>query len=323
MIFAGILMLALTRAEIVERFRSPVVTKVNGLVQVFADCPQEMRREFQMPVADFAAGICRKLEAAEKAGSLRFTEPGLVIYLGDVRTNIPEVVVKRLKHSGGGVFTRIYLPAPGFSDTERLRLEVVKAFYRCAMGRELDDAAAREALIASDPGLRIRDEYERLDEWCAGEGPHGVFRTGDGGEDAEKIDEEYMKLARKIIEPGVARQEDVLRFASRLRLYPASFAAPFAGGRRDCPFADAVELAETDPRIRLVAYEKASLVVAYGGGRSEELYKAAEAYSRFLIDLARYSKSKKELHAQLDEADTLLNIALERARLEEQGERWR
>ena len=36
---------ALTRAELIERFKAPPLTKVSGLVQVVADCPAEMRRE--------------------------------------------------------------------------------------------------------------------------------------------------------------------------------------------------------------------------------------------------------------------------------------
>ncbi len=115
----------------------------------------------------------------------------------------------------------------------------------------------------------------------------------------------------------------MLRFASRLRLYPKSFDAPIAGRYRDCSFADAIKLVDIDPRIRLMAYDKAPLVIAYGGGRSEELTAAATAYSEFLLDLVRLKKSKDELKAQLDAADTLLNIALERARSEQQERRWK
>ncbi len=323
MLLSAILMLALTRAEIVERFKAPVLTKVNGLVQVFADCPQDIRREFQMPVADFAADVCRKLEAKEGMKSPRFAEPGIVVYVGEERTNRADVVVRRQRRGDGAAFTRIYLPAPGFTDVERFRLEVAKAFYRSAKGVELDDEEARAAIVASDLGLKVADEYERLGEWLSGGGPHHVFRIAEGGDAADKIDENYLKLARSVILPGVARRVDVLRFASRLRIYPAYFDTPIAGRYRDCSFADAIDLAAVDPRIRLMAYDKAPLVAAYGGGRSEELAAAAAAYSEFLLDLVRYKKSREELHDQLEAADTLLNVALERAREEEQGGRWR
>ena len=42
-----IALLALTRAEIIERMRAPVVTQADGMVQVFADCPEDMRRELE------------------------------------------------------------------------------------------------------------------------------------------------------------------------------------------------------------------------------------------------------------------------------------
>lgn len=312
-------MFAMTRAEIIERFQAPVITKVNGLVQVFADCPAEIRHEFQMPVADFAADVCRKLEAKDGMKSPRFAEPGVIVYIGEEQTNRTDVIAKAGRRADGERFTRIYLPAPGYSDIERFRLEVVKAFYRRVGGKELDDEAASEAIIASDPELKIRDRRSRLAEWYRGKGPHRIF--SDGAPDV--IDEEYLKEARSIIEPGVTHREDVLHFASRLRLYPRSFDAPIAGRYRDCSFADAIDLVDIDPRIRLFAYDKAPLVVAYGGGRGEELANASVAYSEFLLDLMRHKKTKQELHEQLDAADTLLNIALENAIKEEQGTRWK
>ena len=53
MTFAALLLLALTRAEIVQRMRAPVITQSEGLVRVYADCPEDVRREFQkLPFAD-------------------------------------------------------------------------------------------------------------------------------------------------------------------------------------------------------------------------------------------------------------------------------
>ena len=308
---ASILMLALTRAELIERFKAPAITKDAGLVQVFADCPRDMREAYQSQVASFAAGVCRKLQAAARKTNEKFAEPGIVIYIGEERTNRTDVITRRISRKEGGRFTRIYLPAPGFSDIERFRLEVAKAYFLASDGKELDDAAAIEALENADPVLRVRRKYERLDKRLA----------GDGTDD----DEECLMLARSIIEPGIARVSDVLRFASRLRLYPRQFASPFAGRFRDATFAEAIKLAPYEPRIRLAASEKASLVVAYGGGHGEELAQAADAYSRFLFELARFAKPQEELAEMLDEANVKLEIALEKARLASQDnkETWR
>ena len=46
MLLLSLALLALTRAEILERFKAPVVTQSDGLVKVYANCPEDMRREF-------------------------------------------------------------------------------------------------------------------------------------------------------------------------------------------------------------------------------------------------------------------------------------
>ena len=89
-IAASILVLALTRAEIIDRFRAAPVTQLDGLVQVYGDCPADMRREFQLPIASFVSGICRKLYAADNRRPVKFGEPGIIVRIGDVRTNIAE-----------------------------------------------------------------------------------------------------------------------------------------------------------------------------------------------------------------------------------------
>ena len=57
MLLAVIALLALTRAELVARMKAPVLTMTEGLVKVYADCPEDMRRDYQMPVARFAADV--------------------------------------------------------------------------------------------------------------------------------------------------------------------------------------------------------------------------------------------------------------------------
>ena len=123
---AAILMLALSRAEIIARFKAPVVTQAEGMVRVYADCPEDMRREYQMPVASFAADTVKMLRRGLSLRSERVSSPGIVLYIGDVRTNDASMAVRAVTN-GADVVTRIYLRAPGYSDIERLRLEVIKA----------------------------------------------------------------------------------------------------------------------------------------------------------------------------------------------------
>ena len=299
MVLLSILLLALSRAEILERFKAPVITQMEGLVQVYADCPEDLRREYQMPIASFAAETAKTLYQGLGRKPERFRKPGILIHVGDVRTNVSDVVT-RVATNDSRVISRIYVKSPGYADVSRLRLELVKAFFRSVEGKELSDAAAVAAYRRGDPALRIADERQRLEDWLNG--------TGD-----LKDDEEGLKLLRKVIEPGKASRRDVLTFASRLFLYPPAADLRFLG-RFDClSFRDALRLARTNLFVRVVASAKANEVPVFGGGRGEDLSAAAEAYRVFLVELARGKKGEKELKALLDTADERLNVAFEKA----------
>lgn len=298
-LLASILLLSLTRAEIIERMRAPVVTQADGLVQVFASCPEDMRREYQMPIASFAAETVKSLYRALAMRPGRFSKPGIIIHVGSVRTNTAEVVAK----TDGTARTRIYVKAPGYADIERLRVEIVKAFYLAVKGEKLDDDGAARAYRRSRPHLRIADDRMELERWIRGEG-------GD--------DERALSQMRKILKPGEASERDVLVFASRLFLYPETFDQRFCGRFECVSFRDAVALAGEDARIRAVARRKADEVVVIGGGRGEAMSAAAAAYREFLLALARSEKEEK-LSELLEAADVKLNVAFEGAVKIEKG----
>ena len=301
-ILAALLVATLTRAEMIERFRAPVLTRVNGLVETFADCPADMREAYQAPVAQFVADLCRTLYRGANERERHFTAPGLAVHVGDVRTNLTAVVAIPKTRADGSRYTLIYLPAPEFSDLRQLRLETVKAFAWALDGETLDDAAARRRLRAADPALKAADERELVRAWREGryeEGPD---------------DEHYLRLARSVLEPGHVTEWDVLNFASRLQLYPECNDAPFGGRFASCTFREAVDLAPKDARVRLAAFAKAPKVVAFGGGRGPELLAAAEAYSAFLYRLACQDVTREQLLDILDLADRKLNVAQEEAR---------
>lgn len=301
-LLASILLLALTRAEIIERMKAPVITQCNGLVQVFANCPEDMRREYQMPIASFAADTVNRLRKGGVLSTNRYARAGIIIHVGDVRTNL-SAVVTRVATNASGVVSRIYVPSPGYADVAKLRLEVVKAFLRTAAGVEADDAAATAAYRRADPATRISDARARLDRWL-----HEAPVTS-----SPEDDEEHLALVRRVLEPGVASRTDVLIFASRLFLYPQEFDRRFCG-RFDClSFREAVTCAKADPYVRLAAYRKAGLVVVTGGGRGDRLAEASRLYFEFLMELARAEKSEDELLDMLEAADVKLNVALENA----------
>ena len=294
---AGLVM-ALTRAEILERFRAPVVTQADGLVQVYADCPEDMRREYQGPVAGFAAETVRTLYRGLGRSPVRFEKPGILIHIGDVRTNLTEVTA-RVTTNDSRIVSRIRVKAPGSADLYRLRLEVVRAFFRSVERREVTELEAVSAYRKGDPVLRVFDERMKLEDWLAGRGT--------------KDDEEGLGLMRRVFEPGKSSPRDVLIFASRLHLYPPQYDLRFLARFDRLSFREALRLGRTDPVVRLVAYQKAKELPVQGGGRSPELAAAANAYQAFLLELAKGEKGEGELRTLLDDADELLNVAFERA----------
>ena len=308
-ILATILCLALTRAEIIERMKAPPIVKLGGLVEVIANCPADMRDEFQMPVATFVADTCKALYTVSGEREKRFERPGIIVSIGDVRTNLTTVATRVVTRDGAKV-TRITIPAPGHADMRRLGLETAKAFSRAVNGAEIDDATALRLLRASDPATRTDDMYAELAAW----------QNAGKGAVTEEDDDRMLKLARSVLEPGVAREADVLRFASRLFLYPEVYSSPFCREFTACTFREAITMARRDPRIRFIAFERMPLIVVYGGGHGEELQEAATAYAEFLRALAVYTKSEKELGEMLDAADAKLQAALEAARKFEKGE---
>ena len=189
MIAVAIVMLALTRAEILERFKAPVVTQSDGLVKVYANCPEDMRREFQTPIARFAADTVQMLYRGLAKKPVRFDHPGIVITVGDIRTNVTTVTSQALTNDNR-VVTRIRVLSPGYADLSWLRLEVIRAFYRSVEGRELNEDEAVAAYRHADPVLRVWDERQKLEDWLAGCGTTN--------------DEEGLKLMRRVFDPGKA-----------------------------------------------------------------------------------------------------------------------
>ena len=297
MLLLAVALLALTRAEILERMRAPVITQAEGMVQVYADCPEDMRREYQSPVARFAAETVQTLRRGLSIRAERRRSPGIVIHVGDVRTNVNEIVAKAVTNDTR-VFTRIKVRAPAYADLNRFRIEVIKAFFRCERAQELTDAEAVRAYRSADPVLRIEDERLALEDWfCRGKGSA----------------EEGFRLMRKILKPGFASRRDVLFFASRLFLYPPQHDLRFADGSDVVSFRDAVPLSRRDPCIRLIAAVRANSLPVFGGGRGPRLAEAAEAYRIFLLELAKGEKTNEQLLEILDEADVRLNIAYEKS----------
>ena len=294
----AILFATLSRAELIERFRAPRIVQVDGLVQVRAECNAAMRREYQLPIAGFAADVCRRLYRAENLREKHFEQPGVVIVIGDVVTNLTNVVSRTEKREDGAKYVKILLPAPGYADRDALSAAVARGYFLAVHDLALDDEAARKRLRETVPELKLEDDYRALEEWYAGK----------RGKDDD--DEKYLKLQRSILQPGVATKHDVEIFASRQFLYPAYFDSPFCGKYECLSYRDAIESAAEDPAIRIAAHLKVQEAVLFSGGRGERMSAAGLAYAAFLNDLAGGVKSAAELNVELDVCETLLKGVL-------------
>lgn len=289
---ATALLLALSRAEIVARFRSPVLSQADGHVKVYAACAEDVRREYQSPVARFAGETFTAFARAARRPLARAASPALVIHLGDVRTNRADFAV-RVATNGQSVVTRIFLPNPASADLGALRAEVARAYFRSAEGRETTPDEALEAWRMTDRDYRVDRDLRRLEGWL---------------DRAEGDDDDGFGLLWRVFRPGTLSAVEARVFASRLWLYPETFDRPFLGRFASLSFRDAVACA-SDPDVRLAARRKADEVMVSGGGRGVALRDAASAYRAFLLALADGGRSADELKDLLEAADVALNLA--------------
>lgn len=294
-VLAAFVVLALTRAEIIERMRTPPITMVQGLVSVYADCDAEQRREYQQPVAAFAANICRTMYAGAAMREKRFSEPGIAIHLGNGRDGATNVVSSAVARGDGSWLMRIKLPSPGSFDMAALRAAVARGFCLAVQGEDLSEAAAVRRLLDADPALRAQGALERLEAWRAeGDLPPGA------------TDEDMLKTMRTVHLPGDVLRQELRIFASRLNLYPNTYRFPFVGKFHELSFREAITLREVDPRIRLAAFAKATEIRVYGGGHGEAMDKLVDGYCGFLKDLAMGKDNRDELVLELDELERRL-----------------
>lgn len=309
MVLASFILFALTRAEFIQRLQSPAITQADGLVKVYAHCDEDIRREYQGPVGSFASDTIQTLYRVQLTKSRHFDKPGIMIFLGNERTNNTEVV-STVTTNDTRLITRIYLKSPGFCDLETFRRELTRGFYRSVKNTEISEEKAEKILKLSDPKYRLALERKKVEAWLSGNPirEEGVLPPATEEEFFAETEAELVRY-RKVLEPGVASRRDVLTFASRLRLYPRAYDEKFVGGADVLTFSEAIALAPKDPRVRILAHFKANEMSVFAGGRGEYLMDAAEAYVVFLNALARGEKSPTELESLLALADTKLKVA--------------
>lgn len=294
----ALVLAVLSRADLVERFRAAPVLKCDGLVEVSGMCPVEIRREFQLPVAGKAASICKKLYDVLKIKQRKFSRPSIVIFLGSQYSTNTLVKSSFQKRSDGTKYTAISLPSPAYADMAAFEREITRGFL-ASLDKNATDEEVEKVLRLADPEKRLDDEYAEIAAWRE----KGIYKDG-------KTDEDYLKLMRRVKNPGFAREEEVLDFSSRLLLYPPQFAMPFCEKYQALTFGEAINLAEFDVKIRYAAWAKSSELLVFGAGRGEKFTDMVKSYGEFLRALASYTISKKELAIMLEKAESKLHEVL-------------
>jgi len=140
----------------------------------------------------------------------------------------------------------------------------------------------------------------------------GVAADDPAGQD-RAFDEYFVHLAKSVLVPGRATEQDVRLFASRLLLYPSDFDKKFPGNAASITFRDAVGLVGQDMSVRVAALVKAQRLEWYAVGRGRPLEEAARAYVAFLRALAR-GEAPARTRALLDAADAAMEKAYEECR---------
>lgn len=153
------------RAEL--DFAPKAVVSTDGFIRVVAyDNPRD-EMGFRRPILAFAGNLIDSLSAAFDIKRVKVKDPGLIIYAMDGRTNDTRVLVRPESRADGSKVVKIFLPSPGYSDLEELRMGIAKSF----VGADMPDWLAQGVLRCQDDGTRRADTRFILELWSGGRLP--------------------------------------------------------------------------------------------------------------------------------------------------------
>lgn len=164
---AAVVALAVFSARAGFDFAPKAVVSTDGFIRVVAyDNPRD-EVGFRRPILAFAGNLLDSLSNAFNVKREKVKEPGLVIYAMDGRTNDTRVIVKPEKRSDGSKVVKIYLPSPGYSDLDELRMGIAKSF----IGADMPDWLAQGVLRCRDSETIREDTRFMLELWSGGRLP--------------------------------------------------------------------------------------------------------------------------------------------------------
>ena len=122
---------------------------------------------FRLPILAFAGKTVDAISATFELKRTKAKEPGLVIYALEGRTNDTRVLVQPETRKNGSKVVKIFLPSPGYSDLDELRVGIARAF----VGPELPDWVVQGILRCLDAETRRADQRFVLTLWSDGRLP--------------------------------------------------------------------------------------------------------------------------------------------------------
>ena len=139
----------------------------DGFIRVVAyDDPRD-EVGFRLPILAFAGKLVDAVSATFELKREKVKEPGLIIYAMDGRTNDTRVIVQPETRKNGSMVVKIFLPSPGYSDLEELRIGIARSF----VGLELPDWVVQGILRCLDVDTRRADQRFVLTLWSDGRLP--------------------------------------------------------------------------------------------------------------------------------------------------------
>lgn len=159
--------LAVSSARAGFDFAPKAVVSTDGFIRVVSyDNPRD-DMGFRRPILAFAGNLIDSLSHAFDIKRTKVSEPGLIIYAMDGRTNDTRVIVKSETRADGSKVVKIFLPSPGYSDLDELNFGIAKSF----VGADFPDWVVQGALRCRDAETRRADTRFVLELWSDGRLP--------------------------------------------------------------------------------------------------------------------------------------------------------
>ena len=135
----------------------------DGFIRVVAYDDVRDEVGFRLPILAFASKTVDALANAYDLKRVKVKEPGLVIYAMDGRTNDTRLLGRQETRKSGSVVVKVFLPSPGYSDLEDLRIAIARSFF----GMNLPDWMVQGLLRSQDDTTRRDDERFVLSLWSS------------------------------------------------------------------------------------------------------------------------------------------------------------